>query len=311
MENKYEQNRCTMKNNEKIGMIGSGVVGSAVGKGFLHFGFPVSFYDIDTRRIEQMKKEGLVATTDFKEFVNSANIFFICVPTPDNNGKIDLSIIEHVTRQLAKACKDRSDFFTVVGKSTIVPLTTEGKIIPILEKYSGKKAGKDFGVCFNPEFLNESHPFEDVVKPDRIIIGEYNKKSGDVLYGIYEMFEGKCPIVRTNLRTAEMVKYANNCFNATKISFFNEMKMMCDSIDVNSVTVRKVVQMDRYYAIHPWEHGHEFGGKCLPKDLNAIIYTFNHGHIHDPVLLKAVRSVNEQIAQKARTRLIEVKSVSR
>jgi UDPglucose 6-dehydrogenase len=283
-----------MKN--KIGIIGSGVVGSAVGKGFLHFGFPVVFYDIDIRRIEQMKKEGFVATTDFKEFVSNANIFFIAVPTPDDNGKIDLSIIEDATERLAIACKDRNDFFTVVGKSTIVPFTTEGKIIPILEYYTGKKAGEDFGVCFNPEFLNESHPFEDVVAPDRIIIGELNKKSGDVLYGIYQMFEGKCPIVRTDLRTAEMVKYANNCFNATKISFFNEIKMMCDEIGVDSVMVRKVVQMDRYYAIHPWKHGEQFGGKCLPKDLNAIIYEFNHGHIHDPILLKAVRAVNEQMA---------------
>ncbi len=287
----------TESTKNKIGIIGSGVVGSAVGKGFLHFGYTTSFYDIDPVRIDGMKNDEFDATTDLSELVSKSNIFFICVPTPDKNRQIDLSIIMEATQKLAIACKDRSDYFVVVGKSTIIPMTMKNILIPILEEFSGKMAGKDFGVCFNPEFLNEAHPYDDVINPDRIIIGEFDKRSGDNLAELYAPFAQSCPIIRTDLQTAEMVKYANNCFNATKISFFNEMKMMCDKIGVDSHLVRKIVQMDRYYAIHPWEHGHEFGGKCLPKDLNAIIGMFNEGHIHDPILLKAVRSVNEQIAQ--------------
>jgi len=141
--------------------------------------------------------------------------------------------------------------------------------------------------------LNEAHPYEDVMSPDRIVIGEFDKASGDVLADLYSGF--KCPIIRTNIVTAEMAKYANNSFNATKISFFNEIIMMCNKIEADPVTIHRIIQLDRYYSVHPWHIGTPFGGKCLPKDLNAIITMFNHGGIHDPVLLKAVRNVNNMI----------------
>jgi len=278
---------------ENISIIGSGVVGSATGTGFKDLGNNVWFFDIDTNRIESLKKQGFQATTDMKFAVKNSEIFFISVPTPDNNQKIDLSIIKSAVKELSKECKDKKDYFLIVVKSTVIPMTTENIIIPLIEEYSNKKVGIDFGVCFNPEFLRETNPYEDFMNPDRIVIGEYDKKSGDILETLYSPF--KCPIIRTNLRTAEMTKYANNCFYATKISFFNEMHLMCQNINIDSNIIRKVVQMDKYYGIHPWEHGHSFGGKCLPKDLNAVIALFNEGHIHDPVLLKAVRKVNEDI----------------
>lgn len=276
-----------------IGVIGSGVVGSAVGMGLKDIGNNVMFFDIDKARIDNLSKNGLLATDDLESVVKNSDTFFICVPTPDKDRQIDLSIMESCVKNLSKLCKYKDEYFLIVIKSTIIPMTTENRIIPIIEEYSNKKAGIDFGICFNPEFLNESHPYEDVMNPDRIVIGEYDKKSGDLLESIYSSF--KCPIIRTDIRTSEMAKYANNCFNATKISFFNEMHMMCLAIGIDSNTIRKIVQLDRYYAIHPWEHGHSFGGKCLPKDLNAIIGMFNEGHIHDPVLLKAVRTINEEI----------------
>ena len=131
------------------------------------------------------------------------------------------------------------------------------------------------------------------MNPDRIVIGEYDKKSGDIIEELYSHFN--CPMIRTNLRTSEMAKYANNCFYAAKISFFNEMHLMCQKIGIDSNIIRKIVQTDKFYGIHPWEHGHSFGGKCLPKDLNAIIHMFNEGHIYEPVLLKAVRDINNKI----------------
>jgi UDPglucose 6-dehydrogenase len=277
-----------------VGIIGSGVVGSATGTGFKDLEYNVLFFDVDTNKIESLKKQGFQATTDLEFVVQSSEIFFICVPTPDKNRMIDLTIIKSAIEELSKVCKSKNDYFLIVVKSTVIPMTTENVIIPLIEKYSNKKVGNDFGVCFNPEFLRETNPYEDFMNPDRIVIGEYDKKSGNTLEQIYSHF--KCPIIRTNLRTAEMTKYANNCFYATKISFFNEIHLMCQNIGIDSNVIRKVVQMDKFYGVHPWEHGHSFGGKCLPKDLNAVIALFNEGHIHDPVLLKAVRQVNEEIS---------------
>ena len=274
-------------------MVGSGVVGSATGKGFENIGKDVIFFDVDASRIENLKKEGFRATTDFQFAIRDSGIFFLCVPTPDCDQQIDLSIIDIATKNLATLCRDKNEYFIVVVKSTIIPMTTENRIIPIFEKYSGRKVGIDFGVCFNPEFLREENPLRDFLNPDRIVIGQYDQKSGDILYELYSGFT--CPIIRTDLRTAEMAKYANNCFYATKISFFNEIHMICQEIGIDSVTIRKIVQMDKYYGIHPWSHGHSFGGKCIPKDLNALIALVNHGGIHEPTLLKAVRRVNEQI----------------
>lgn len=285
----------------KVGIIGSGVVGAAVGMGFHTIGHDVLFFDINTRIIENLAKNGYRATTNIEDVAKDSNVFFICVPTPDKDAQIDLSIIKTAVKNLSIACRGRNDYFLVVAKSTIIPMTTEKILVPILEEYLGKKAGAEFGVCFNPEFLNEAHPYEDIMNPDRIVIGEYDKRSGDALLKLYETF--KCPIVRTDLRTAEMVKYANNCFNATKISFFNEMDLMCREISIDSNTIRKVVQMDRYYGIHPWKHGHSFSGKCLPKDLNAIICMFDN--VHEAILLKSVRKVNEQIAEREHEQIFE------
>jgi UDPglucose 6-dehydrogenase len=278
---------------KKIGIIGSGVVGSATGIGFKNIGNKVIFFDIAQKIIDNLKENGLDATNNLEYTVENSNIFFICVPTPDENGKIDLSIIKSAVEDLSKQSKDKEEYFLVVIKSTVIPTTTENVIIPIIEKYSHKKVGNDFGVCFNPEFLRDKCALQDFMDPDRIVIGEYDKRSGDMLEGLYSNF--KCPIIRTDMRTAEMTKYANNCFYATKISFFNELHMMCKKINADSNVIRRVVQLDKFYGTHPWEHGHSFGGKCLPKDLNALISLFNEGHIHDPILLKAVKKINDDI----------------
>lgn len=280
--------------NAKIGMIGSGVVGYATGRMFVTQGYEVTFFDIFPITLDKIEKNGYKVAHSLKDM--DSNIFFICVPTPDNNGEIDLSYIRDAITKLSEILKNREEYFMIVVKSSVIPGTTEKVVIPIVQEITGKTIGIDFDVCFNPEFLNEAHPFEDVMNPDRIVVGAINENSGTILESLYSKF--KCPKIRTNIVTAEMAKYANNCFNATKISFFNEIHMMCKHINVDSVLIRKIVQLDRYYGIHPWEHGHKFGGKCLPKDLNAIICMFNEGHIHDPVLLKAVRIVNKEIEQE-------------
>jgi UDPglucose 6-dehydrogenase len=225
------------KKTPRIGIIGSGVVGQTTGKGFVEVENNVTFYDIDENKIETLKKEGFQATTNLEIIVKNSDVIFLCVPTPTKNGKIDLSYVKSVIRDIAKISQTKRNYFLIVIKSTVVPTTTE-KMITLFEKQSGKKVGIDFGMCFNPEFLRENNAFEDFMNPDRIVIGEYDKKSGDILEDIYRKFN--CPILRTSLRTAEMVKYANNCFYATKISFFNEIHMMCQKLGIDSNFVRKL-----------------------------------------------------------------------
>jgi UDPglucose 6-dehydrogenase len=196
-------------------------------------------------------------------------------------------------KNLGSAISNRKDYFTIVVKSSVVPTTTESVLVPLFEKHSNKIAGKDFGVCMNPEFLQEKCANDDFMHPDRIVIGEYDKRSGDTLEEIYKFFS--CPILRVNIRTAEIIKYANNCFYATKISFFNEIHLMCSKLGIDSEMVRKAVQLDRFYGTHPWSHGHAFGGKCLPKDLSAFIDLCEVDILGEPILLKSVRQVNEKI----------------
>lgn len=275
-----------------IGIIGSGVVGYATGKALATIGNDVTFFDVTETKLDIIENEGYkVART--LEYIKHADIFFIVVPTPDNDGAIDLSYVRTAVTDLSNVLKNRETYFTVVIKSTVIPRTTENVIIPIIEKITGKICGKGFGICSNPEFLNEAHPYEDVINPDRIVIGEFDSTSGDTLANLYSVFT--CPIIRTSIVTAEMAKYANNAFNATKISFFNEIINMCDKINADSATIHKIVQLDRYYGIHPWHIGTPYGGKCLPKDTNAIIHMFNHGELHDPVLLKAVKKINDEM----------------
>lgn len=275
-----------------IGIIGSGVVGYATGKAFVAIGNNVMFFDVVKTTLDIIENEGYEVARKLDD-MKDVDIFFIIVPTPDKEGEIDLSYIRTAVTDLSNVLKNRGTRFTIVVKSSVVPLTTEQIVIPMIEQITGKICGRDFGVCFNPEFLNEAHPYEDVMNPDRIVIGEYNKESGDTLANLYSVFA--CPIIRTSIVTAEMAKYANNAFNATKISFFNEIIMMCNKISADSATIHKIVQLDRYYSIHPWHIGTPYGGKCLPKDTNAIIHMFNHGGLHDPVLLKAVKKINDEM----------------
>lgn len=275
-----------------VAIVGSGVVGFAVGKGFSKLGNNVLFYDINNSRVETIKKMGFNATGAISDTI-SADVLFICVPTPTKNFEIDLGAIKSSVMEIGRTFSKRKDYFLVVAKSTVVPTTSEKVLLPLLEKCSGKKAGKDFGYCNNPEFLREKFACEDFMSPDRVVIGEYDKKSGDILAELHKSFE--CPVIRTDLRTAEMIKYANNCFYAAKISFFNEIHLICRKFGIDSSLVRKTVQMDKFYSIHPWFHGKPFGGICLPKDLGALIGLCNHGGIHDPVMLKSVWEVNQAI----------------
>jgi UDPglucose 6-dehydrogenase len=187
-----------------------------------------------------------------------------------------------------------------VVKSTVVPTTAEKVIIPLLEGYSGKKIGPDIGVCVNPEFLTEIHRswtdenifVRDFFNEERVVIGEFDKKSGDTLQALYKPL--KIPIFRTNLKTAEMIKYVSNCALASRISYWNEIYYICQKLGIDSNFVARVVGMDKRIGKYGTIHGKAFGGKCLPKDLEAFIGLAEELG-YEAKLLKAVAEINKKI----------------
>ena len=257
-----------------ISIIGSGKIGTVVGIGLEQLGNKVIFCDIDESRREHLKQLGYRITSDLKHAINDTSLTFVCVPTP-SQGSIDLSHIISAVTGIADALKDKPDYHLVVIKSTVLPTTTEHTIVPLLTK-SGKKLGEELGLCVNPEFLTESastwtddnHYRRDFFSEDRIVIGEYDEKSGDILEQLYKPL-GK-PIFRTDMKTAEMIKYAANCMLATKISFWNEILLICQKLGIDSQQVANIVALDPMIDKYSTVRGKAFGGKCLPKSLELL-----------------------------------------
>jgi UDPglucose 6-dehydrogenase len=287
-----------------ISIIGCGVVGLNVGKGLSELGNVVTFYDTNNRKAGELISLDLSVSYDAQDAVLNSEISFVCVPTPTSHNKVDLSYIKSAVNEIGKALAKKSDYHVVVIKSTVLPTTTEKIVIPILEKRSGKKAGKDIGVCSNPEFLTEIHhswtddsSFVRSFRNERfIVIGEFDQKSGDRLHTIYETL--KIPVFRTNLRTAEMVKYAFNCALACRISYWNEIFYICQKMRMESNIVASIAAMDERIGKYGTIHGKAFGGKCLPKDLKAFI-DFSKKLGYMPRLLEAVQQVNFKIAAES------------
>ncbi len=284
----------------RISILGSGAVGTIVGKGFKGLDNEVIFYDIDEKKVQNLRNSGLDATTELSNAIRESDISFLCLPTPTKDRKIDLSYIRSVTENLARCLKEKHDYHVVVVKSTVLPTTTEEVVIPLLEEHSGKKVGPDIGVCVNPEFLTEIHRSwtdnesyaRDFFSEDRVVIGEFDKRYGDVLQALYELL--KVPIIRTNLKTAEMIKYACNCALASRISYWNEIYYICQKLEIDSNLVAKVAGMDKRIGKYGTIHGKAFGGRCLPKDLEAFIGLAEELGC-EPKLLKAVAEINERI----------------
>lgn len=309
----------------KVSIIGTGYVGLVSGVCLAEKGHNVLCVDIDQEKVNNIRRgippiyekgleellrknihANLQATTDLHKAVVETEISLIAVGTPFDDEKIDLGYIEAVSRQIGKALKDKASYHTVVVKSTVVPGTTDEVVLPLLEETSGGKAGTHFGVGMNPEFLREGKAIQDFMFPDRIVMGAIDKKSHDSLEELYSPFEGVDKL-RTNNKTAEMIKYTSNSLLATMISFSNEIANLCAAIgDIDVVDVMKGVHMDkRLSPIMPngeriipsfttyIEAGCGFGGSCFPKDVKALIA---HGkRTGRPMeLLDAVMQVNEK-----------------
>ena len=273
----------------RICVIGAGYVGLATGVMFGKLGHEVVCTDIDSSRVKtvnsgklpffepplekelaRLVKAGrLTATLDSVTAASHSEFVFLCVQTPSlPSGKIDIRPVKTASRSVGKALKKSDGYKIIVMKSTVVPSTTDSVVQPILEKISGKKAGIDFGLCMNPEFLQEGSALKDSMKPSRIVIGSLDKRAGNVLAKLYAPI--KVEKVRTDLRSAEMVKYASNTFLATKISYANEIANMCVRFGIDSEAVLRTVGMDPRIGGLFLKPGLGFGGSCLPKDVRAL-----------------------------------------
>ena len=287
----------------RISIIGSGVVGQATGMGLCRHGHSVIFYDINEEKLAKLRKLGYETAETASEAVKRSIVHMICVPTHTVNRRYDLSCVKSAVTSVAKALVKQNEYHVVVIRSTILPLTTRTKVIPLLELHSPLKLGEDYGVCHNPEFCRSAYALNDFLNPKIIVIGELNKQSGDVLEKLYSSFDTS--VYRTKLEVAEVIKYVTNLFNATKISFFNEMHMICEKLGINSHEVSEATVLGAIgLTIPKWGiyGGYPFGGDCLPKDLEAFIAFAKENIKHDPILLESVLQVNKEIAIAQRER---------
>jgi GDP-mannose 6-dehydrogenase len=247
---------------------------------------------------EAVRAKRLRATTDQNQAVRETDLSFVCVGTPSQvNGNLDFTYIRRVCEQIGLAIKNKVGRHTVVIRSTILPGTMRQMIIPVLEEHSGKKAGVDFGLCNNPEFLREGSAVKDFYNPPKTIIGELDETSGDLLSSLYAGLDA--PLIRTDIETAEMVKYVDNCWHALKIGFANEIGNICKSLAIDAHGVMKIFCQDKKLNLSPayLEPGFAFGGSCLPKDLRALAYTAKTRDLHLPILTSILPSNELQVSR--------------
>jgi UDPglucose 6-dehydrogenase len=256
----------------------------------------VPFFEPD---IEQMlrcvlKNKKLEVVHGRENAVLNSEITFVTVGTPSRqNGSCDLTYIKETAKEIGKALKKKSSYHLIVIRSTVPPGTTELVLKPIIEQYSHKKIGDQIGLAMNPEFLREGNAMHDVANPDRVVIGEFDKKSGEVLENFSrQLFGNDVPILRMNLASAELSKYASNVFLATKISFINEVSNICErlnKVDVNEVA--NAMGLDPRIGKEFLKAGSGWGGSCFPKDTRAMVH-FSRKMGYSARLTKAVIEVN-------------------
>jgi len=277
----------------RISVFGLGYVGTVTAACFAYKGFNVVAFDVDKGKVESLNQAisfiyepeldeiikqavssgSLKATYNPNYAIMNSDITFITVGTPQKvDGKIDLRYVEDASRMIGKALKDKDDWHLVVVKSTVIPGTTNNVVKKNIEEVSGKTCDRDFGICFNPEFLREGAAVHDMFYPDRLIIGG-SEKSSSYLLNLYNMFYGeKMPeTIITNAENAELIKYANNAFLAMKVSFINMIARICQKIPKGDVeVVAKGIGLDKRIGSLFLKAGAGWGGSCWPKDLSAL-----------------------------------------
>jgi GDP-mannose 6-dehydrogenase len=249
---------------------------------------------IDAIISEQFTRGRIKATTDFREAVLASDISLICVGTPSTElGHLDLTHVFTVAEQIGTVLREKRGFHTVVIRSTVLP-GTNARVGEIIEKTSGKKRNKDFGVVSNPEFMREGSAVHDYYNPAVIVIGSDCKKSIDLVRVVYKKIEA--PVIETHIHVAELIKYVNNAFHALKISFANEVGNICKALNIDSHVVMDVFCKDKNLNISAtyFKPGFAYGGSCLPKDLRALRILAHDHYVVSPVIESIERSNDNQ-----------------
>jgi UDPglucose 6-dehydrogenase len=309
----------------RISIVGAGYVGLVSGVCLAETGHEVTCVDLDPAKVAMIRRgeppmheEGLgsmlrrqlgarfAVSEDLAAAVRASELTFIAVGTPFDGQRIDLGQVRRVAGEIGAALRERSAYHVVVVKSTVVPGTTDSVVAPLLEQASGRRAGLDFGVGMNPEFLTEGQAVHDFLNPDRLVLGAMDERAMAVMERLYAPFAG-VPMVRTNPRTAEMIKYASNALLATAVSFSNEIANLCAALgQVDAIQVMEGVHASSYLTVGGPDGartvaplasfllpGCGFGGSCLPKDVNALAA---HGEAAgvSMQLLRSVMDVNSR-----------------
>lgn len=257
---------------------------------------PIIEKDIGEMVAVGVQNKLLRATTNVREAVFGSDISLVCVGTPSQlNGNLDLSYVRRVCEEIGTAIKEKDGFHVVVARSTMLPGSMRSVVIPTLEQYSGKTAGKDFGVCNNPEFLREGTAVFDYYNPPKTVIGESDVAAGDVLVQLYGKMDA--PMVRTDVETAEMVKYTDNNWHAVKVAFANEIGNLSKALGIDGHKVMEIFCKDTKLNLSPYymKPGFAFGGSCLPKDVRALTYKAKSLDLELPLLSSLMPSNQLQI----------------
>lgn len=257
---------------------------------------PIVETGIDELISEMVAAGRLRAVTCSCEAIRESDVSLVCVGTPSNaNGSLNLKYVQRVCEEIGAALKTKSERHTVVVRSTMLPGTIENLVVPTLEEHSGKRVGQDFDVCINPEFLREGSSLKDFYAPPFTLIGADAEETANLISSLYADIQA--PLLVTQLKTAEMVKYACNCFHALKVSFANEIGNICKASGIDSHKVMEVFSKDTKLNLSPYylTPGFAFGGSCLPKDLRAINYKAKQLDVEVPVLSSILTSNRLQI----------------
>jgi GDP-mannose 6-dehydrogenase len=257
---------------------------------------PIIEKDIGEIIRQQVAAGRLSATAEVSHAVRHTDLALVCVGTPSlPNGGIDLRYVKRVCEQIGQAIRTHPGAPVIAMRSTMLPGSMREVVIPILEKESQKTAGNEFGLCLNPEFLREGTSVYDYDHPPKTVIGEVNRASGDVLASLYARLPA--PVIRTDLGTAEMVKYADNAWHALKVAFANEVGSLCKALELDAHRVMEIFCQDRKLNLSPYylKPGFAFGGSCLPKDLRALLYKAKTLDIALPVLASVLPSNQIQL----------------
>ena len=303
----------------KISIFGIGYVGCVSAACFARAGHDVIGVDVNPTKVEiinsgaspivepgigdvirDVVKEGkLSATTDTAHAVKSTDISLICVGTPSKpNGSLDLGHVRRVCEQIGAALAEKTERHTIVIRSTMLPGSIESVAQPAIESTSAKKAGKDFGLGVNPEFLREGTSLKDFYAPPFTLIGTDDEQTAEIVSGLYHGIDA--PVFTTSMKTAEMVKYVCNCFHALKVSFANEIGNICKALELDSHEVMNVFCADTKLNLSSYylKPAFAFGGSCLPKDLRAVTYKAKELDVEVP-LLTAISITNRLQIERA------------